>query len=83
MAETEKTLALHFANEDWDEATKERLREIAGDLGNNSASADRVLALATWLEQRSGPVAKSALWEIVKTIGAEEVVGLVRTAFGH
>jgi hypothetical protein len=73
---------LQLENSDWDEATKERLSEIAGELSSNSANPDIVIATATWLDQHAGPAAKKALWGIVKTVGSDALITAVKAYFG-
>jgi len=78
----QKLLAVHFEIEDWDQATKDRLREIAGEIETNDASGEYIVAVGTWLEQRGGPAAKNLLWDLVKSMGTDAVKTYVQARFG-
>ena len=76
-----KLLAIHFEIEEWDEATKDRLREIAGEIETNDATGEYIVAVGTWLE-RGGPAAKNLLWDLVKSMGTDAVKSYVQARFG-
>jgi hypothetical protein len=78
IADAKRLVELRSEIEDWDEATKQRLREITGEIAAGTANPDIVVATAEWLDQHAGPVAKKTLWEVVKAIGTQALESYVK-----
>jgi hypothetical protein len=82
VADAMRLLNLQLEINEWDDATKERLSEMAGEISSNGANPDIVIATATWLDQRVGPVAKKTLWDIIRTAGSQALIDAVKSHFG-
>lgn len=81
IADAEDVLALQIEVNDWDEATQDRLREITAEIVDGSANPDKVMLVARWLDQHAGDTARQALWEVIKTAGAEALIGLFKATY--
>jgi len=65
--------------EEWEDAVKERARELIGDIASDNVSASGVRTAIKWMEQRGGEGAGKLVMWTVRAIGS---AALAKTLFG-